>query len=134
MDFTLEIPGIQAFEAVFSQAPVKVEAELQTAIQKSALTIVRHGREEAPVDQGTLRSSIAERFTPLGAIVSPNVPYAVYVHEGTGQYARGQTTGRIKHGGIRPNPFMERAMDNSQQEVYGFFGDALDNVYSFLAG
>ncbi|MFA9238282.1 MAG: hypothetical protein ACEQSQ_00150 [Candidatus Paceibacteria bacterium] len=40
--------------------------------------------------------------------------YALYVHEGTGIYARNQskTNGRLKKGGIKPQPYLENAVNN----------------------
>ena len=50
--------------------------------------------------------------------------YALYVHEGTGIYARNRskTNGRLKKGGIKPQPYLENAVDNYN------FKPALDDL------
>ena len=52
--------------------------------------IVNHARREAPVDEGGLRASIAHVVIPqaggVRVVVGSELPYAEYVHEGTGIY------------------------------------------------
>ena len=52
--------------------------------------VVRVGKQECPVDEGTLRSSISHVVevgtTSVKVIVGSPLPYAQFVHEGTGIY------------------------------------------------
>lgn len=75
----------------------------QDDLRVRANRVVNAARRLAPVDTGRLRASITQEFStgyggaPLVRIGS-NLPYAIYVHEGTGVYGpKGQ---RIfpKHG------------------------------------
>ena len=67
-------------------------------------------------------------------------PYAPYVHQGTGKRARGKTTGRIKKGGMKPQPYLEnglkkymssggldRALDDTANEIKDDFVSDLKN-------
>lgn len=50
--------------------------------------VLSRARQLVPVDRGQLRGSIAVEFTeaPSGAVarIGSNLPYAIFVHEGTG--------------------------------------------------
>lgn len=73
---------------------------------RTSLQVVNKARSLCPVDTGNLRGSIAYEVTrngiggKLGARVGTNVPYAIYVHEGT-KYQKGQ-------------PFLEDALASVQ--------------------
>lgn len=60
-------------------------------LRPRANRVLSGARRRAPVDRGQLRASISVQFTraPNGAPVArigSNLPYALYVHEGTGIY------------------------------------------------
>lgn len=101
----------------FDRMPEKVKQSIGEALAKSAFTIERYAKMEAPVDTGRLRSAIITEMTPsrypTRATITPFVNYAIFVHEGT----------RF----IRANPFMERAKQRGESEVQQFFSDALDD-------
>ena len=52
--------------------------------------VLNAARRNAPVDQGRLRASLAMEFTTVNGAptvrIGSNLPYAIYVHEGTGLY------------------------------------------------
>lgn len=81
--------------------------------------VLNSARRRAPVDQGTLRASIALEVTEVGgnlvvARIGSNLDYAIYVHEGTGIYGpRGVP--------IRPRSgrFMVWPVRNNQYRVTG---------------
>ena len=64
---------------------------------RKAYQVQNKARVNCPVDSGNLRGSITHEIAQdgggLSARVGTNVPYAIYVHEGTGIYAgRGYIT------------------------------------------
>lgn len=68
-------------------------------LRKKANQVLNAARRNAPVDQGALRASLTVEFTsgPGGAPIArigSNLPYAIFVHEGTGLY--GPTGSRIR--------------------------------------
>lgn len=86
--------------------------------------VAEEARRLCPVDSGHLRSKIKVRKYGLGWVVMADTEYAIYVHEGTGKYARGgygRTTawvytpdgGRTFYTteGQRPQPFLTQALD-----------------------
>lgn len=99
-----------------TRMPERIRVAIGNAIAKSALTVERYAKTNAPVDTGRLRSSIITDMTPsifpTRATITPFVNYAIFIQEGT-RY-------------INANPFLTRARDQAEDEVHGFFDDALD--------
>lgn len=137
---SIRIENLEQIRHYLSTRPEAMRRELAKAIQKSALIVQRRARQETPVDKGLLRSSIGVRLSATQAVVSPNKKYALYVHEGTGIYARagdGRRTpwvykrrdGRfVRTRGQRANPFMERAAKRATPDVNGAFVRAVQRV------
>lgn len=135
----LEVHGLDQLVAKFQRLPREVKGAISDAVTTSALLIQRMSRQESPIDSGRLRNSIHIRYIPLGAIVSTNVKYAVWVHEGTGIYARGGNGRKspwafTKGGktyfthGNKANPFMERSAVRSKDDIQAAFERAIKRV------
>lgn len=144
----IEVQGLDTLRQYFTTRPDAVRREIATAIHRSALLVQRNARIEAPVDTGLLRSSIGLSLTPTSATVSTRKKYAIWVHEGTGKYARNgrgrktpwfvkspKGTMTNKNGqfgfwthGQKPNPFMERAAEQSERGIQDAFDKAVQNV------
>ena len=149
MPITVEVPDLVKLESDFKRAPSKVTEEIEKALTKSAILIQRNAIKESPIDTGRLRSNIIYRVFFGTAVISPNVDYAVYVHEGTRPHSMpfnavepwarrkgipaGAVWQSIRHKGTKGNPFMRRAAEQSGDGVRKFFKDAADNVGKFLA-
>ena len=98
--------------------------------------VLNAARRAAPVDTGTLRASLHTEFSALPdgspvARIGTNVPYAIFVHEGTGIYGPSGTPITPKNGqylrftprgasrpvyarsvrGVRGRPFLAQALD-----------------------
>jgi len=74
--------------------------------------IANEGKDLAPYRTGNLKRDIqvfTDNIDDLEISIgnSKLAPYAPYVYQGTGTKARGKTTGRIKKGGIKPQPYLE---------------------------
>lgn len=98
--------------------PENIKKAIGDALAKSAFTVERYMKMNAPVDTGRLRSSIFTELTPsiypTRATISPHVFYAIFINEGT----------RF----IRANPFVTKTAQQAESEVQNFFDEALDNM------
>lgn len=141
----IHITNLNELRAAFRRSPQVVADRLQDAIYGAALSVQREARMQAPVDTGILRSGIGITLSKLRAVVSPTAKYAIYVHEGTGRYARngnGRKTPwaytdshgntRFTHG-QKANPFMERAATNSESSVQAIFSRAVQQIVGDMA-
>lgn len=116
--------------ALRSLAVQASEADLKVRANR----VLNAARRAAPVDTGRLRASIAVSFTKSAqgpvARIGSNLPYAVFIHEGTGVYgprgtpirptrARflswqprgGQRVYAREVRGVRPRPFLADALE-----------------------
>ena len=88
-----------------------------------ASEVESEARDKAPWRTGNLARDIQvfdSNINDLSISVgnSKLAPYAPYVHEGTGKRARNKskTSGRIKKGGIKPNPYIEDGLNKYIQD------------------
>lgn len=102
------------FQKFLKDSPRAFEKALQNAIQKGAYLIERISKQNAPVDTGRLRSSIATSLIPFRATIEPHVNYAVFVHEGT----------RF----ISARPFMFDAAEQADREISDILSDEVRKV------
>lgn len=140
MSYSIEIEGLERLRDYFKSAPKRVKQELDRASKRSALRVQREARQQAPVDTGRLRSSIALKLLSFGAEIWPKAKYGLWVHEGTGVHARNgggrtkpwvykRSDGRfVRTIGTKANPFMERAAKLSEPLVRQEFEDAIERV------
>ena len=108
--------------------PSKLDLGIEMACQK----VENKAKDKCPVDDGPLKASIEHKVIPYKGegIVGTNEEYAVYVHEGTGIYA--------KNGNGRQTPWTYRTPDGKYhytkgQEANPFLQDALDEEMPTLA-
>lgn len=145
VSISYQIRGIDELLAKFDKAPVLVGTAMDTALNKSAITIQGKIREKAPVDTGRLRNSILYmRIGTLVYAVATNAKYAVYVHEGTRPHAmplsaiepwakrRGIPAGAVWQAilkrGTKANPFFKEGAEASESQVNMYFDQAIDTV------
>ena len=140
----IKISNLTELRQAFAAAPDMVRGVLNGAISRSALIVQRNARIESPVDTSRLRGSIGIALGPMSATIVPNAKYAVFVHEGTGRFARGgggRSTPWVYKGsdgnfhwtaGQRPNPFMDRAADRSRSSVQALFDAAVSRIVEAL--
>lgn len=126
-------------EELIKEFPDKIEE----CVKNAAFEIEREAKENITSEStGTLRRSITTTVEQDGeditAVVSTNVSYAPYYHEGTGIFSR-SGSGRsevpwvyydngkfYKTSGIKPNPFLERAANSVSGHLEEFFENALE--------
>lgn len=118
----ITIKNLPQIRAAFSRAPWIVKPHINLAINKAILTIGRSSRQLTPVDTGRLRASHREVFRPMYGEVGTHVNYDIFVHEGT-RY-------------MQARPFMQEAVDQSDNAIQGFFRvelqQALDKIARML--
>jgi HK97 gp10 family phage protein len=87
-----------------------LELSLQPKLNQAAEVVKEQAISEVPVDTGVLRDSIQKWFeagTSLKAYIVAYAPYAWFVEKGTRKMA--------------PNPFLRRALQNSQDAIRSIF-------------
>jgi len=108
-----------------------ITPELARATLEVATTITANAKREAPAATGRLRRSIS--YVAGGEaryIVSPNVPYAVPVHQGSRPHVIRPVRAKalfwkgalhpvrvVNHPGTKGNPFMQRGLSASQAQI-----------------
>lgn len=129
---------IKALEDNFAQS-------CANAMRKATLAVESDAKAYCPVDTGNLRQSIQstveiEESGNVVGYVGSNLEYAVYVHQGTGIYARegngrkevpwgfkGKNGKMVLTYGIRSTPFIELAIQNNQDTILRYFKAVLTN-------
>jgi HK97 gp10 family phage protein len=145
---SLKIKNLDVVRLLFKVAPQKMASELHTAIGRTVQMIERNAKREAPVNKnkggGNLRQSIKSEMIGLAkGRVYADANYALFVHEGTRPHTifaknkrvladrRNQKMfGRVvNHPGTQANPFLQRAVDSSQDVIDTYFIKAVQNVF-----
>lgn len=148
VNITVKIKDFDKIKKAWEQAPAKLSQEIHTAVGKTIMKVEGEAKREAPVNKqsggGNLRQSIRSQMNGVASgVVEVGVNYAVPVHEGTRPHiirARnakslankrsGQFFGRIvNHPGTKANPFLQRAVDNSQPEIDVYFEATVNNLF-----
>jgi HK97 gp10 family phage protein len=147
VEISIKIENIDKIKRTFLLFPNKMIIGLNKAIQASVLKVESETKKEAPVNKqpsgGNLRQSIRSGVSGLGSgFVIVNAQYGLYVHEGTRPHVirivnkrvlankrTGQFFGtKVNHPGTRANPFLQRAVDNSNVFIQEQFNKALDDA------
>lgn len=138
------------------RSPAVVNAKLNKWVNRTSARAERQSKQEVPVDDGPLQSSIrTDASGTLSATVAPHKDYAPFVHDGTGLYGPRKklitpTKGKVfatkvnpgfgtpnKGGwyiigksikGQKPNPFMDRAYKKVKPIVDNDARDTLDEI------
>ena len=113
MQISIDIrPSLEALGRAIGN--IGVTNFLKDEIQKIAFRVERNAKQLTPVDTGRLRASIHTQpiFAGLGAKISTNTEYAIFVHEGT-KFMRGR-------------PFMERGAQFAKEQIEGDLTKRID--------
>lgn len=113
---------------------------IEKGLEKACQLVENDAKQRCPVDDGTLRASITHKVEDQIGVIGSNLEYAVYVHEGTGLYAkdgkgRKQVPWIYKDAqghthatkGNRPNPFLQEAVDENMGEIPKCWEGLLDD-------
>lgn len=122
-DIKITIKNLDNLKSAFRSYPEIVAPLLRDASSKSAFEVERRAKILSPVDTGRLRASIA---TSLGimnkgitSIVSTNVFYAIYVHEGTRR--------------MKKRPFMRQAAEGAIGRITTHYENAESRAMQAIA-
>ena len=151
-EFKVSIKGMEKFIKTLKQAPDIVMNEADDAIQSISRLIQTHARQEAPRDTGLLANQIQyERLGIAKAEVISKAEYSEDVHEGrppgritdTRPLERwGKRHGfantnllidRIERSGTAPNPFLKRALAESERFMEVHLKKANDRMVERLS-
>lgn len=137
--FTITIPKLDEFLAKMTKFPQVAVAHLNTAIKKSLLELNREAILQTPVKTGHLRRGYRLIAGNLQGLLSNPVNYGIFVHEGTPAHL---ILPRVKkalwwkgalhpvrvvhHPGTIANPFLQRAVENSEASVLDIFKTEMD--------
>ena len=158
LTYHIKVQGLDQLNTSFQRAPQLTKSRLTVAMNKSLVRLQSSAKALAPVDNGTLRSSIVinptvwNGSTAVGSVGTGPMAYAVYQEVGTGIYGPAGRPIRPKNKkvmawqkngkwhfakevkGVRPKWYMRGAAEQSTQAINGYFQTAMDEVTAALAG
>lgn len=135
-------------DAAKALSPAGVRQMRQVLLQRVVIVLERAVKREAPVRTGALRRSIVGDVVSPGqrGVVAVRVPYARSVHDGSQPHiirprnpggvlsfeVNGQRLFRkyVRHPGNKANPFLDRALDQSMDEINDLLDDAALEMFS----
>ncbi len=122
-NFNIEIKNLKKFKKALRNSPTIAKKELKLALTESVINWQRESGIRTPVDTGTLRRGVISmgsvRVEKTKAIISPNVEYALYVHEGTSK--------------MRKRPFFQWGLDSAKSKIQKIFTKRINNVLKEIA-
>lgn len=152
MEFNVEITGLNELVAKLQQAPELATPILRRAVADSWKILSKNTNvRTVPFKTGFLLQSFGGSINGLTAIWGPDhaheTTYSRFVEFGTAPHvieaknkkvlankATGQIFGkRVNHPGTKPNPYMERIVDASRDQINETFGTALSQITAALA-
>lgn len=147
VNLSIKLKNASEIMAKLKKMPVEMTKELDTAVKKTLSLVQNKTFKEAPVNKqgggGNLRQSIRSDMSGVArGKLEVGSDYGIYVHEGTRPHIieiknkkglanirTGQFFGkRVQHTGTAPNPFLQRAVESSEEEIQGYFEEAVRRV------
>ena len=152
-EFAIQISNIEQLKAAFVQYPEASNKYFSRAINAALAIISRTGATDSIMEFKTprsLRTGMLQQSFDLGLVaaspgnlkgaIGPTVEYATYVENGTAAHLieainkkclantkTGQIFGKsVNHPGSAPNPFMERILAASENDINNTFDTALE--------
>lgn len=145
-DIQIKIKNLPQIKAAFSRSPALMSKNLGIAIKKTVLYIGGVSDSKVPVRTGRLKSSRRNTWSPMKGTIEYTAKYGIWVHEGTSPYIIQARPGsalfwkgadhpvkRVNHPGIRANPFLRKAVDQSQETVDKLFTKAVQDTLDQIA-
>lgn len=113
--FEIDLTEVHHLAADLRTVEARVVPDIQRAVDRGAFRVEASAQVGAPVDTGTLASSITTDLHHLGFEVGPEANYGGFIEEGTtGPYPIENAFGRgilVMHPGISPQPYMGPSFD-----------------------
>lgn len=125
----IKIPNLAKLQAAVKKSPALVAKRIQTAIEKSSVSIIRATVPITPHQTGHLEESIGggvgtlNKIGKLSAVIGSDLAYAVPQHEHTdwSHPIKGQAK------------FLEAGVSAAGKEIEGHFKEALEDSLSDIA-
>lgn len=150
MPYALKVKGLDEMREAFRKSPKLATEIFGEAVRNAGAKIQEIEKEEVPIDTGNLRRRVEMKFhLPMSAIVTPNVDYAIFVHEGTKPHLipvgkkgflafkiNGKwvyTKRAVQHTGSKPNKFVPRTVNRAELPVNQILSKALKTFTEKLA-
>lgn len=140
------ISNLDQIKAALAKEPVLMVKNLDIAIRSIIFLIRAKAVANAPVKTAYLRGSVYNDFSPLRGEVGFKAKYASWVHDGTSPYTiypsskkalfwkgASHPVRRVKHPGIRANPFLRKAVDQSASSIDQLFTKAVSDTLDTVA-
>jgi len=131
MTATFKLDGLKDLNKKLKKLAPKVAKKVsRDALRAGAVVVRKEMRSNAPRDSGKLRKNIRFRIrgrkgrfrAKVG--VTSDAFYAWYIEYGTGAHTiegkvaiNGNVYSRVKHPGIKPNPFLRRSWEKSKKRA-----------------
>lgn len=107
---------------------------LENGMERACIAVEGQAKENCPVDEGILRSSLTHdteiKGNKINGYVGSGLEYAAYLHQGTGIYAvngdgrqevpwtyRDKDGNFIRTIGGKPNPYLQKAIDKLKDKL-----------------
>jgi hypothetical protein len=147
MEFSVQIAGLQALIARLQESPAVAAPILQRAVIASSLILASNtNAQTVPVRTGFLINHFQWVLGVLQGRWYPTASYARYVEFGTAPHRIEAKDKRalfwsgaehpvrgVNHPGTKANPYMERILAVSADEINTTFDEALDQIVQELA-
>ena len=146
-NITIKLKNADQIMAKLRKMPVEMTRQLDTAVKKTLSLVQNTTFKEAPVNKqgggGNLRQSINSSITGVAkGKLEVGSEYGIYVHEGTRAHIieaknkkalanvrTNQFFGkRVNHPAVQANPFLKRAVENSNDTIQEYFREAVEKV------
>jgi hypothetical protein len=147
MEFSVQIVGLPQLLAKLQQAPQIAAPILQRALSASGAILAKHTvKGIVPWRTGFLTQSFRAEMTTGMLRWFPTASYAPFVEFGTKPHVilpkdkkalywpgAAHPVARVNHPGSKSNPFMERILAASQEEIDATFTAALATITAQIA-
>lgn len=147
MNFTIQIKGLTSLIEKLVQYPDIAAPILQRAVTASQAVLAKNtNRDTVPWRTGWLVQSFRWAQQNLTGYWFPTASYARFVEFGTEPHliqakdakalywpGAAHPVKSVNHPGTRPNRFMERIIDASENEINDVFGEALNQIVQQIA-
>jgi hypothetical protein len=149
MQFSLYIKG--NFQQRLNEATRKFPADVQNTVKRATAFMWARVHEKTPTSFGNLKKSVSAKVSKFRGVIEPTVKYGFWVHEGTkphwmprsewanpsgSLYKWAMRKGlnpflvarAIARKGTKKQPWMKETFRTYEDEVRGYFDEAVDSL------
>lgn|SRR3990167_1151960 len=146
VEVQIKIKNLKEIKSAFHKAPALMTKNLNEAIRQTIFFVESRAVSNAPARTARLRGSAYRDFQPLRGEVGFKAFYALYVHEGTKAHlilpskkkalfwkGAAHPMRAVRHPGTKANPFLRKAIEQSEKNIDKFFEQAVENTLNTIA-